>query len=91
MGGEIWGHGAYGTLQPSQPELSPGRRRGRNHACFNLPRVQEGPTRQPRCPLSRSCPQASHMPKKWRSPENAVGLEHNSSHMGRCRRTSGPL
>lgn len=91
MSGEIRAHGAYGTLQPPQPELPPGRRRGRSRACFNIPWVRAGPTRQPRFPLSRSCPQTSHTPKKWRSPENAVGLVHNSSHTGRCRRTTSPL
>lgn len=90
VSGEIWRHGAYGTLQPSQTELPPGRRRGRSQAS-NLPRVWTGPAWQPRCPLSRSCPQASHMSKKCRSPENGVGLAHNASHMGRSRRTTGPL
>lgn len=29
--------------------------------------------------------------KKWRSPANAVDIVHNSSHTGRCRRTTSPL
>lgn len=29
--------------------------------------------------------------KKRRPPENAAGLAHNGSRMGRCRRTTGPL
>lgn len=43
ISGEIWRHGAYGILQPPQPELPPVRRRGRSQASFNLPQYGQDP------------------------------------------------
>lgn len=91
MSGEIWRHGAYATLRQSQPELLQGRRRGRSQGCLFSPGSGQDPPSSHVAPCPGLVHKALYMPGKWRSPENAVDIVHNSSHTGRCRRTTGPL
>lgn len=64
--------------------LSPPPGPGRTHLAATLPPPLS-------CVSPPLFPHLAHAEKKQRPPENAAGLGHNGSRMGRCRRTTGPL